>query len=440
MKPFRAIFLAACCAAILPAAHCDGGPFFEQDVPLDIAFFSGVTVPPAAPGPITKNKKLTVGIGSGAWHSKGDEPGILYTITDRGPNIDTGDAQLENFLSMKIGSGSGKIFPVPNFSPSIYKLQVCLGQYTVLDIIQLKTAGGFPISGVSVPAIEQGFDGAGNKLPGDVNAIDSEALVRLKNGEFWIASEYGPDLIHVGADGRIIDRLVPLGASKVPGTGLFPEYYNARRLNRGFESIAISPDEKFLYTMIQSPLEQKVSGVNVGRNSRCLRFLKIDRAALSIVHEYIYEEQPITEFTLDYVAGSSSQGNVKVSEMVCLDTDKLLVLERETKTTKLFLVKLAGATATEGMSLDLIEKATDPVAVPGAPELPAGVTPVSKKLVFDGPTDFPGLVKKVEGIAWLGGGDFVLINDNDFSTEDEPPGTPAVTTLTRIFIPPHKLQ
>ncbi len=84
--------------------------------------------------------------------------------------------------------------------------------------------------------------------------------------------------------------------------------------------------------------------------------------------------------------------------------------------------------------------ATDSVFTAGAPVTPAGITPVSKKLVFDSATDFPGLVRKIEGIAWLGGGRFVLISDNDFSTENIQPGRPAVTTLTRIFIPPHKLQ
>lgn len=441
--------IVACCAALLPAGNCDGGPSFEQDVPLDMAYFSRTV---GGVETNSRNKKLTVGIGSGAWHTKGDEPGILYTITDRGPNIDIGDAPNPAFIGFNpVTAGTGKIFPIPHFSPSIYKLQVTPGAFHVLEILQIKDKQGVPLPGASIPAIEQAFNAAGAMIPGHPEAVDSEALVRLANGDFWVASEYGPDLLRLGPDGRILDRLVPKGLPdpsgpggtlppRIPGKENLPDYYNFRRLNRGFESIAVSPDEKFLYTIIQSPLEKRISSVNKGRQSRCLRLLKIDRATQLPVKEVLYVEQPFSEFTLD-LGPTSQQGNVKLSELVCLGTDKLLVLERETKHTKLFVVKLTDATTnTLGMSVEAVEIATDPVATPGAPVSPVGVTTLAKSLVFDSATDYPGLVEKIEGIAWLGGGHFVLFNDNDFSTADVAPNTPAVTTVTRIFIAPSNLQ
>ena len=49
------------------------------------------------------------------------------------------------------------------------------------------------------------LDGEGHRLAPDPGGVDPEALVRLADGTFWVGEEYGPSLLRVAADGRILD-------------------------------------------------------------------------------------------------------------------------------------------------------------------------------------------------------------------------------------------
>jgi len=102
--------------------------------------------------------------------------------------------------------------------------------------------------------------------------------------------------------------------------------------------------------------------------------------------------------------------------MRALGADRLLVLERTDKTTKLHENALAGATDILGSRWD------DPAAeksLEAQNDLSGtGVTPVKKTLRFDS-ADFKNVPDKLEGIAILGNGDVALINDNDFGITGE---------------------
>ncbi len=54
-----------------------------------------------------------------------------------------------------------------------------------------------------------------------------------------------------------------------------------RQSNRGIESLAISPDERFLYVMMQSPLANPDTAAF--RKARNTRLLKIERTSMQIV-------------------------------------------------------------------------------------------------------------------------------------------------------------
>jgi hypothetical protein len=93
---------------------------------------------------------FTWGIGSGAYRHANDPEDIIYTISDRGVNIKCADS-LE-IIGTELCE-AGKIFPVPEFTPSILKLQLnkTTNEATILDIIELKDSQGKTISGVSNP-------------------------------------------------------------------------------------------------------------------------------------------------------------------------------------------------------------------------------------------------------------------------------------------------
>jgi hypothetical protein len=111
-------------------------------------------------------KRFDVGIGSGACRLQSDLEGVIYTVTDRGPNIKTKDSK--KLMGVDFGKEKGKIFPTPNFAPTIYKLEVKDGHVTVLEKIQIKAADGTQISGISNPDTEAAWDINGKELAKEI--------------------------------------------------------------------------------------------------------------------------------------------------------------------------------------------------------------------------------------------------------------------------------
>ena len=362
-----------------------------------------------------KQLKLDTGIGSGAFRLASDPANVIYTITDRGPNIDLKDA--EKIMGADFGDKKGKVFPTPNFSPSIYSIKIEDGKAIVLDKIQLKTASGIPLSGISNPDTEEAWDINGNALPYDIAGIDAEGLVRCNDGSFWVGEEYGPSILHLTSDGRVIERWVPKGVKKsldgadYPIAELLPAILRKRPLNRGIESMAISPDEKFLYFAMQSPLANPDKEAYT--NGRNLRIFKIDAEAGKLVGEYVYVIDTADTFRLDNAKKQQKQNDVKVSEMTAVGTDKLVVLERISKTTKFYAVDLADAENILNSTWD------DSSTSPSLEQHDAtGLKVLNKKLLFNS-DDHKGLMAKIEGLAWMGADQWVMVNDNDFGITGE---------------------
>jgi len=372
----------------------------------------------------TKILSLDVGVGSGAFHFRDDNSDEFYTITDRGPNLACNESKqvLDIEIFCKDDNGrldeEGRIFPVPNFTPTIYKFDIDAGgvfgtKYEVIETITLKDRDDNPISGLPNPVTttENAYDNNGNKLDFDSEGVDTEAIVKLSNGTFWLAEEYGPSLIHVAANGRILERIVPAGveadlaSANYRVIGTLPAILKKRPLNRGIESLAVSPDEDFLYFMMESPLTYQ--------NSRYVRLFKVSLREFdldSLVAEYVYIIDKPESFTADQ---TNKQSDVKISEMVILESEKLIILERVTKHTKLYqLSKLEDATNILGTEWD--EEAIEPSLETLSDLTAQGIIPLEKKLVFDSRRDISDLDSKIEGIALLDDQYLVFINDNDF--------------------------
>ena len=360
--------------------------------------------------------RFDVGIGSGACRLASDPEGIIYTVTDRGPTINTGDAL--KLMGIDFGTKKGKVFLTPNFSPTIYKLEVKEGQVAILDKIQLKTADGRPISGIFNPETETAWGVNGKKMSYDAAGIDAEGIVKLKDGTFWIGEEYGPSILHAEADGRIIERWVPEGVKDSFGDSgyevkeLLPAILQKRSLNRGIESMTASPDEKFLYFAMQSPLANP--DIKTYTQNRQVRVIKIDRPAAKVVGEYVYQVDTPEAFAMDNRKKKRMQNNIQVCEITAVDTDKLVVLERISVSTRFFLVDLAGAVNILGSKWD--DPATSPTLEQGDG---SEVKPLAKKILLD--TDqLGGLMKKIEGLAWLGRDQWIMVNDNGFGIAGDP--------------------
>jgi hypothetical protein len=365
-----------------------------------------------------KTLELSVGIGSGAFRHPDDPPNVLWTVGDRGPNIACSEMQAVAGVELPACKefGSGRVYPVPGYAPSIYRVTVLDdGTFRVTDVITLKDRNGAPLNGMPNPlrtaATEIPLDARGSRLPQDVHGIDVEGIVRLSDGTFWIGEENGPSVAHVAGDGRIIVRHVPRGTedefagARYEVQGTLPAILTRRQINRGIESLAISPDERFLYFVMQNPLANPDAAAY--RSARNTRLFKIERASMRVVGQYVYRLDHPSTFRRD---PSQRQSDPRISELMAIGLDRLVVLERTEQTTKLYEVDLREATDIAGSRWD------DPLTRPTLEQIElssAEIKPVAKLLRVD-TADFPAIAGKTEGMALLGDGALAIINDDDF--------------------------
>ncbi|HMG49060.1 MAG TPA: esterase-like activity of phytase family protein [Inquilinus sp.] len=381
----------------------------------------------SVPGGTTR--VLNVGIGSGAGRRADDPPLTFWTISDRGPNFTCGDVKDVFGVDGKTICGDvkgGRIYALPDYSPSIYRITLkdggkTGGTFTVDTVLPLRDGAGTPVNGLLNPlthaSTEQPLDLSGKKLQQNPDAVDAEAVVPLADGTFWVSEENGPSLLHVAADGRILRRIVPQGTegdftgAHYPVDGGLPAVLARRFLNRGLESLAITPDNKRLATIIQNPLANP--DADTYRAAKNARLWTLDPATLAVTGEYVYTLDDPQTFRLD---PSSKQSDPRISEMMGLGPDRFLVLERTDGTTKLYEISLAGATDLHGTAWDGLD--TLPSLEQTKDLAAARIVPVTKTLRFDS-ADHPEVPSKIEGLALAGDGSLMMINDSDFGISGE---------------------
>lgn len=351
----------------------------------------------------------------------------FYGLTDRGPNID--------------GAVDGaKIFVIPTFNPAIGRFVLGRGGLRLVATIGLKDGAGVAYTGLVPPAgaggtEEVAYDSHGERLAPDPRGLDSEGLVALADGSFWVADEYGPVLTHFAADGRALETLTPF--AKNPGGRQLPQVLARRAKNRGMEGLAITPDGAALVGIMQSALANDI-GEGEAKKTAPVRIVRVDLRT-GATAQYLY--------ILDDPAGL---GTV-VSEIAALSATEFLVIERDGKfpgagptDKKIYRISLAGASdvgvaAQPGDTLDparglLFDGATTIEALtrkasPAAARAALAarhIVPVDKTLELDlgallHALDPSGRLyphDKLEGLAVQdGGAHLVLANDSDFGVD-----------------------
>jgi len=367
---------------------------------------------------------LIAGFGSGLATRPGGPPGVVWAVGDRGPNIDVETAAerfgLEALGRMHAHDGA-KLMPRPDAGPALAELRVEGDAVRLVRTIRIADASGRPISGLPVPggphaASEPAIDLAGERLEPDPSGADTEGIVALSDGGFWVGDEYGPSLLRLDAGGRVVVRWVPKGTegqyarAGYPVEGRLPAIAARRRLNRGFEALAASPDERWLYLAFQSPLAHPDKAAHEG--GRHVRLWKLDAATGAVAAQFLYPLDPPESFARDRAEGEVEPRDLKVSEIAALGPDRLLVLERASATTRLYAVDLDPAAALHPAHLD-------PATRPTAEELSgAGVAlpALSKRRLLD-TDDAPEIDRDLEGVALLSAHELLIVNDNDFGVE-----------------------
>jgi hypothetical protein len=248
------------------------------------------------------------------------------------------------------------------------------------------------------------------KLPYNASGLDPEGLVRMPNGDFWIAEEYGPSLVHLNAGGMVLERYVPVGlpydGADYPIVQALPALYAKRAHDGGFEAITTSPDGSTLYVAMQGPLSNPSN--DTGDKSRNVRILVFDVASAQVTAEYVYRFEAARMFD---PTNKTDPEDMKVSALAMRGDGRLLVLEVTTKTARLYVADPSVATNILGSYWD--DAATKPSLEAADNLIPVGIRPLAKTLAVDlaALPDVPG---KLEGLAILDPSTIVVANDNDF--------------------------
>lgn len=340
------------------------------------------------------------GYGSGAVAHPTRE-GELYVLTDRGPNVD----HLQ-----------GKKFPFADYSPQIGHFKLLPdGTLQQLSVIKLKDPQGRPITGIPNPegmgtTGEVPYDAAGNVLPFDAYGLDPEGLVAMPDGSFWISDEYGPHLVHFSAQGVELERMSPVGVN-TSGRKL-PAVLARRRANRGMEGLTITPDGKTLVGMMQSSL---ANPVKKGSNMQMTRILTFELAT-GKTRQYLYRQEKDDNLNSEIVALSATEFLVAERDAAFFGNDP-----KAQKT--LYRIDLSQATDVSGGF-----EAADGLLVDGRTleqcsweQLQAaGIRPVQKTLAVDLVARMGYPHDKLEGLWLIDARTIGVINDDDFSIEDDP--------------------
>ena len=355
------------------------------------------------PGSVMNDRKILLGsVGSDLWRSAGDAPGEFWMVTD--PNG-----------QVRVDGKNRRTFWVREFNPAILRVKIDGDAIRVLQTLPIVGRSGKPVTGMpNLSGVDETpYDYTAKKEFGfNVNGLDTEGLVRTKNGEFWLCDEYSPSLLRVDGSGKVVKRFVPAGlnlpGADYPVEASLPAVLGKRKINRGFEGLAMSSDEKSLYLILQSPLG--IPDRKAGEESRNTRVFVFDRETERVTAEYVYRFEEATEFD---PRPRMNPDEMKLSAAVYLNPTTLLILERTDWVAKLYTVDMARATNI------LKSKWDDPATTPSLESLAdpasADIRALPKTLVLD-LSRFKDIPEKIEGVAVIDRNTIAISNDNDFDT------------------------
>lgn len=367
-------------------------------------------------GTTAAGQNILLGGFSSLYYEGMSQNGKMKFITnpDRGPNADP----------FNVGGIAKRPFALPDYQLRLVRLELdtTTKEVAITQQIPLFRADGTtPISGrpnlqTATQGLaycdEFGIDLYGNPIPNDDFGGDIEGIAVAPDGTFYVIDEYRPAIYNFSATGVLKNRFIPIGTAasvgRLPGefgTEVLPALYGQRRINRGFEAVALEGNK--LYCFIQSGLDNPdVANDNTSKNANFCRIVEFDITTNTVTGEFIY---PMFEraATADKIGDACSLGN-----------GRFMVIERDDATGPsarkyIFEMNLYGATNTF----------TNPPNLPNGKTvenstydelIAANVRPAFKRKAVHLPSIGYDQSDKVEGLARIDSNTFAVINDNDF--------------------------
>ncbi|MGQ4516737.1 esterase-like activity of phytase family protein [Streptomyces sp. DW26H14] len=245
-------------------------------------------------------------------------PGYFFGLTDRGPNADAPDGNKSEMVT--------------GFTPEIGEFKLVGGKAELVRKVTLKgpkSLGGTRYSGrpphdtnevIDDVAATNAHGGTPTPVAEDPDGYDSEGLVALPDGTFWVSDEYGPYVTHFDANGYELGRLTPYRDSPDNAhhkiIGYLPAELADRAKNKGMEGLTITPDGRTLVGVMQSALQQPDLGGTKAGDVSPTRIVTID------LHTYR------TKQYLYLLDDPKTTGDAN-SEITALSGTKFLVDERD---------------------------------------------------------------------------------------------------------------
>jgi hypothetical protein len=228
--------------------------------------------------------------------------------------------------------------------------------------------------------------------------FDLESVRQAKDGTFWFGEEFGPFLLHVAADGAMLEPPVPLPGVQSPQHPFLGTGTPNLPASRGFEGTAISVDGKTLYPWLEGALTTDPD------------------PRRRVVNEFDLRSASYTGRTWSYQVDAGFP-NAVIGDVTALDEHRFVLIERddaqgaEARQKKIYLVDLrrvdAGGYLRKTLVVDLLAIADpDGISLPARPgEYGVGTT-----------FSFP--LQSVESLEVLGGERLLIANDNNFPSSD----------------------
>lgn len=389
------------------------------------------------------------------WRRNGDGSysGGFFMLPDRGYNI-AGTVDYQGRLQ-QMGVAFTPFGTAGSASGADQQNQIRLN---LERSIGLRDSNGGPTTGLDPNSFRPAANGFPN-LPTGRNGrltLDTEAVVRGRDGSFYISDEYGPYIYRYRPDGTLLgairppDALIPIRAgqnnfaSNNPPTAqpapVPADPVTGRQNNQGFEGLALSPDGRQLSALLQSATRQDggTGGNSAVRfNTRLLSYDISNPAAPAQTGHYVVQLPRFTSATgTTLVAAQSELLALNRTQYLMLARDSAAGLTFPTATSRfrqILLLDTTGATNLRGTAFE----GTTPVAPGGV--LAPGITPVSQTPFINindntqlarfglrngSPNDRNNLYEKWEAMTLLPvldrrrPNDFflVVVNDTDFIT------------------------
>ncbi|MDX1906305.1 MAG: choice-of-anchor I family protein [Bacteroidia bacterium] len=351
----------------------------------------------------------------------------FYVNTERGPTVPA----TNNPLS---GGQPVLLFPAPAYAPKIMRVKAEADTLRILESQPLKRPDGTNATGLLNP-VGQGntgdimwSDNNATVITPDVWGIDADGIRRAPDGTFWVCEEYGVSIWNLDASGKVINRYTPYPASSTNNLPI-DSLLKRRRANRGFESLAFTPNGK-VYAFLESPMNNP--NTTTANASRLIRILELDPAT-GLVQTFGYELQPAIGGT----AGIRTR-DWRIGDASAINNFEFLVIENGQRGSfnikEVYKVNIANATPITSNSFGglTFEQLNDAITAAAN-----GIQVATKTRYLDLLANgWEAVLDKPEGLTILNPNTLAVVNDNDYgiSSPNENGNIVATNKPTKLYV------